>query len=95
MVRDTHGGCPQRTSYPLGCAQQCDTRWGGPFWLRWAARQSMHQAGQWDLCKLLNHSHPGEGSGPGGQEAAGETKMQNLHLGDGAICTLRPVCVLH
>lgn len=55
----------------------------------------MHQAGQWDLCKLLNHSHPGEGGGPGGQEAGGETKMQSLHLGDGAIRTLRPMCVLH
>lgn len=55
----------------------------------------MHQAGQWDLCKLLNHSHPGEGGGPAGQEATGETKMQNLHLGYGAICTLRRVCVLH
>ena len=25
MVRDTRGGCPQRTSYSSGCAQQGDT----------------------------------------------------------------------
>lgn len=28
-----------------------------------------------------------------GQEAGDERKMQNLHSGDGAICTLGPVCV--
>ena len=30
-----------------------------------------------------------------GQEAGDERKMQNLHSGDGAICTLGPVCVPH
>lgn len=82
-----HKGRPIR----LAGLGQRDTPWRwrpGPFRLRWAVPGQ-----QWDLCKLLNHSISGEGGRPGGYEVGDEKKRKNLHLGDGAICTQRPMYV--